>query len=273
MRLSFSIRKAMVRFRTLTRWLCMISASVLVFHYFIRIFVADRFIIPSESMMPALEVGDRVWACKIRFGPRIYTSLDFGNGKLRCLRLPGLGGIDAGDIVVFNNPYGDGHDDSIWFAINDVCCKRVLGCPGDRIGAVDGHCWNDRILSPVGSSEMQESLRWIYDSVYVWCDRYYAYPVEAGVWNIKNWGPLTVPAEGMTVRLDEFTSMLYRQAILYETGSAGDRDGDALPDESGTYTFSHDWYYVLGDNSPDSFDSRYFGFIPDDFIIGVVAGR
>lgn len=40
-----------------------------------------------------------------------------------------------------------------------------------------------------------------------------------------------------------------------------------------SYTFEHDYYFVLGDNSPDSCDSRYIGFIPDDFIIGIVVGR
>lgn len=77
---------------------------------------------------------------------------------------------------------------------------------------------------------------------------------------------MLVPAKGQTIELTEFNRHLYGLIIQYETGSFPN-------DTASSYTFTHDYYFVLGDNSPDSRDSRYIGFIPDDFIIGIVGGK
>lgn len=231
-----------------------------------RVLLADSFIVPTESMEPALSPGDRIWAWKLKYGARIYSSLDFSGRCPHCFRIPGVGRIRQGDIVVFNSPKNGTHGDSIWFTVNDVCCKRVAGCPGDRIGAVDGHCWNDKVMKPIGCRDSQELLRWTYDSIFVWNGRFEIFP-EAGMgWNIKNWGPLTVPARGMKIDTSIPRNAIYRSAVEYETGLSFDM-------VKGEYVFRHDWFFVLGDNSPLSFDSRFFGFVPDDFVIGVLCSR
>jgi len=121
-------------------------------------------------------------------------------------------------------------------------------------------------LRPVGVLEEQEKLRWMFDSLFIWRQSYDVIPLSSKDWNIKNWGPLLVPAKGMTVKLDSLTQELYRPVIEYET--------DLSLDESlKEYTFLDDYYFVVGDNAMDSYDSRYWGFIPKDFIIGVVCGK
>lgn len=229
-----------------------------------RVFFVDRFIIPSDSMMPELEPGDIIWAQKWSCGPRLYRSFDFAGPHPDSFRLPGMGKICVGDIAVFNTPVSPLHGDSVWFTINDVCCKRLVGAPGDRIGAVDGHVWNDRILRPLGSYEMQEMLRWTWDGLYIMTDRFNVFPRTGNGWTIKNWGPLVVPAKGMTVELEDRSMReLYRSSIEYEMQ-------DTLDSGVSSYTFTHDWYFFLGDNATVSQDSRYFGFVPDDFLIGIV---
>jgi len=229
-----------------------------------RVFLADRFVIPSDSMLPALETGNVVIAWKLGYGARIYRSLDFDSGQPDCFRLPAMGTVAPGDIVVFNTPVSPEHGDSVWFTINDVSCKRVLGTPGDRIGAVDGHVWNDAVLRPIGSVSMQEALRWTWDGIYDRADLQLAFGIEG--WNIKNWGPLRVPQKGMEIRLDGCASQIYRKAIEWETGQS-------LNELTDGYVFQHDWFFMAGDNSPASLDSRFYGFVPDDFIIGKLVGR
>ena len=85
-------------------------------------------------------------------------------------------------------------------------------------------------------------------------------------WNIKNWGPLIVPAKGMTIEIDDQTRELYRQIIEFETKKE-------LDNNCTKYTFIGDYYFAVGDNAINSNDSRYWGFIPEDFIIGIVAGK
>ena len=62
-----------------------------VIHFGRRIFIAERFRIPSESMCPTLRPGDKVWVNKLLFGARIYTSFNFeDHAPMRCFRMPGL---------------------------------------------------------------------------------------------------------------------------------------------------------------------------------------
>ena len=229
--------------------------------------LAEKYNIPSESMSPTLVSGDKIWVNKLLFGARIYKSFDFDDhAPLRCFRLPGIRKVRSGDVICFNKPYGYEDSDKIEFKINSVFCKRVLGLPGDRIGAVDGHCWNDKVLRPIGVVEEQEKLRWMFDSVFIWNNIFEVIPSSVHKWNIKNWGPVIVPAKGMTVNLDSLTRELYRHVIEYETGNMMSNDLEK-------YTFKGDYYFAVGDNAMDSYDSRYWGFIPEDFIIGIVGGR
>ena len=248
-------------------WIYLSVSGIILLHFGRRILVADSFRIPSSSMSPTLMPGDRVMVNKLLFGPRIYTSLDFSaHAPLHSIRLPGIRDIRPGDVIVFNFPFGYDDWSRIEFRINYVYCKRVVGCPGDRIGIVGGHCWNDRVLRPIGNVGNQERLRQTPDSILMQHLSYHAIPLSMPVWSSRNMGPLTVPARGMSISLTEFNRELYRLVIRYETG--------APPEEldSEEYTFTQNWYFALGDNTPDSQDSRYWGFIPESFIVGIVPG-
>lgn len=249
------------------RWLLtanIVMLLLLFVHFFFTIFICDSFIIPSESMAPSLMPGDRVWVNKMLFGARIYTSFDYDNhSPLRCFRVPGIRKIVPGDIICFNYPHGYDDLDKIEFKINNVYCKRVLGTPGDRIGAVDGHYWNDKVLRPIGLVNAQNNLRWMYDSLFIWGKCFDVIPLSLPKWNIKNWGPIVVPAKGQTIAFDDFTWELYKSIVEFETG-----DTHLLKMKQ--YTFEHDYYFAVGDNVISSNDSRYWGFIPDDYIIGIV---
>ena len=111
-------------------------------HLLRRAFVADKFIIPSDSMRPTLVPGDEVWVNKLLMGARIYTDFHFSRkgGPLHSFRTRGQRPITYNDIVVFNRA---NHRGRIKFVINYVYCKRVVGLPGDTVSVVGGHYRNN----------------------------------------------------------------------------------------------------------------------------------
>ena len=250
--------------------LCRVVLFILlvgILHFGRRIFIAERFIIPSESMSPTLVPGDKVWVNKLLYGARIYKSFDFeDHAPLKCFRMPGLRKIRPGDVICFNYPLGYDKWTKIEFKINYVYCKRVVGTPGDTISIKDGVTWNSNYNGIIGVQDNQLAIQNTPDSI-LWRTKFMAtMPFTKPMWTMKNFGPLYVPEKGVTIELDSVGRAIYGPVIEYETGSWPD-------DEVCSHTFRHDYYFAFGDNSLDSNDSRYWGFIPEEFIIGIVGGR
>jgi len=248
---------------------CMILSifTIGVLHYGRRIFIAERFRIPTESMIPTLVPGDKVWVNKLLFGGRIYTSFDFeDHAPLKCFRMPGFRKIRPGDVICFNAPLGYDEWTVIDFKINYVYCKRVVGTPGDTIGIRDGITWNNNYDGNIGMLQNQMKIHDTPDSI-LWRTTFMAtMPFTRPMWTIKNFGPMYVPQKGVTIELDSIGRAIYGPVIQYETGFWP-------ADDMTSHTFQHDYYFAFGDNSMESQDSRYWGFIPEDFIIGIVAGK
>jgi len=90
-------------------------------------------------------------------------------------------------------------------------------------------------------------------------------------WNVDDYGPLIIPKKGMTIALTPENVALYKRAIrVYEQNTFSQQNGQYIINgkPATRYTFKMNYYWMMGDNRHQSADSRYFGLVPEDHIVG-----
>lgn len=268
----------------------LIAAALVVL---IKVFAFTSCTIPSTGMENSLLRGERVIVNKWSYGLRLPLMGMTGYHRLAAR------GVEWGDIVLFNNPAGKGTIDRRELFIN-----RCIGLPGDTL-MLNGQLiqTRDQVLSPdsklvyayPGEQEdlVVEAMRrvGIGDNKLVGFDRgdflrsfshYEIYLMRQELRGQVTFRslqtdtadgvhPFVVPARGRAVRVYPWNAKLLCNTIVQHEGRQARLQGDTLWVDGRrvtSYTFTKDYHWVASNNSVSLCDSRLFGFVPDDHIIG-----
>lgn len=260
-----------------------IAAVVLFLLYWVlQVTTVCSFHTPSGSMAPTLLPDESGLVNKWKLGARIFNIFDAAEGKPYDIkRLPGYGKLERGDVIVFNYPYldSDRKSDSIAMNLGLYYCKRAVAVAGDTLEIRNCFYHVRGCPDTIGVADEQETLRSVVadhermepDSR-KWPGWMRCMPKDSIFgWTVKDMGPLVIPAEGMLMEIDRRNWILYRRYIEWETGkklewkdSAAFLAGNPIK----FYKFAEDYCFAAGDHAIDSRDSRYFGLVPEKFIVG-----
>ncbi len=229
----------------------------------IKTFLIETSRVPTGSMEKTIWVGDFLFVNKFIYGSSSPRNIPFTNISLPYFQMPALREPKQSDIVVFEFP-GD-KDELAPIEISNYV-KRCIGVPGDTINIVDEVVFINGKEAPRASQiQYDNDIRLITDI------EPRIFP-NGSSFNEDNYGPVVVPKKGDVINLTLDNVEQWRTIIDREFGKrVVTVDGNQIMIEGKpvkSYTLKQDYYFMMGDNRDDSLDSRFWGFVPRDKIIG-----
>ena len=255
----------------LINWLLCICGGMLFLAVF-QVLCYTSFNIPSDSMEPSLVAGDKIVVNKMIQGARIFDVFAALERKeFHVFRIPGYSKWKRNDVLVFNFPYPDSRD-HISFDLMQYYVKRCIALPGDTMEIRNGFFKIRGVNEPLGNVAAQRRISQLNDSGSQGVVMR-AFPRDKRLnWTIKEFGPLVVPVKGQIVQLDSMVYSCYRRLIVWEQKKelVIKQNGVILLGDSiiQHYQFKENYYFVAGDKAENSKDSRYWGMLPESFIVG-----
>jgi signal peptidase I len=228
---------------------------------FLKSFVVEAFRIPSGSMEETLQVGDFLLVNKLAYGIRTPRFIPLTSFTIPTLYMPLFKHVQRGDVLVFEFP-GSSDTGELDRPVNYI--KRCIGLPGDVVEIQDGQVFVN------GVSLGAPPTARVNDGSGISHRRSPLFPWGAG-FTEDHYGPLRVPKKGDRVELTADNLSFWRSLILREGHAlAVDSQGVVLVDGKPTtsYFVQSNYYFVMGDNRRNSLDSRYWGFVPEENLIG-----
>lgn len=219
----------------------------------------QSFVVPTESMENEVMAGDFVFVNRFLYGGSTPQTIPFLNVPLPYLRLPGLRDPEKNDVIVFIYPGNRDDPDPGEF---QYYLKRCVAVAGDTLEVRDG------VVHVNGVPETPpENMQRVLDKPLSTHD---IFPKGSG-FTRNNWGPMRIPKEGDVIMLSRPEDAMAWKVFIEREGHAFATDGQIITIDGKTadsYTVERDYVFGMGDNRDNSEDSRYWGFIPMENVVG-----
>lgn len=230
---------------------------------FIQSFFIQGYSTPTGSMLSTILIGDKMFFNQFLYGGSTPRFIPFTEIKLPYWRLPAIREPKRNDIVNFDFP---GFRDELEPSTKVQYLKRIVGQPGDIVEV------KDKILFVNGAEFPRPKHLQFVDPKIIpkgMTDKD-IFPKGSG-WNKDNYGPLKIPKKGDLVEVDrnnfyQWDTFIKREGHRIELRG----EGSVLIDgkETDKYTVQDNYYFMMGDNRDNSLDSRFWGFVPVENIVG-----
>jgi signal peptidase I len=255
--------------------------GTLIIVLFIQSFFVQGYGTPTGSMESTILIGDKMFFNQFLFGGSTPRGIPFTEIKFPYLKLPAIREPRRGDIVNFDYP---GFRDEVEPSTKVQYLKRLVAQPGDTVLIIDKDLFiNGRefpkseglqFLDKTGNyrlnSLLEKNPQLKRSPNPKGNSNNEIFPKGSG-WNADNYGPLYVPKQGDVIPMTKehyywWDTFIRREGHKVELS----KDGKIMIDdkEADKYTVQRNYYFAMGDNRDNSLDSRYWGFVPRENIVG-----
>ncbi|HRE40947.1 MAG TPA: signal peptidase I [Ignavibacteria bacterium] len=231
--------------------------------FIIKVFLFEAYRIPTGSMENTLLVGDFLLVTKFTYGATTPRNIPFTNVRLPYVKLPGFKDPQQGDVIVFDFP-GDRDEVESKEVINYI--KRCVAVSGDKLQIINKTLYvNGKVFTNPPESRFAKSLT--PSSI----QNPRIFPKGSG-WNEDNYGPITVPKKGDLLEINDINFEAWKYFIMKEGNKIELRGNQVYVNDSplpnGQYEVKRDYLFMMGDNRNNSLDSRFWGFMPVENVVG-----
>ncbi|KAB2923269.1 MAG: signal peptidase I [Bacteroidetes bacterium] len=241
-----------------------VKEFVIVFGGFLLLnnFVVASFLVPTGSMENEVMTGDFLMVNKFLYGASTPRNIMFTNVRLPWTTLPGFRDVERGDVIVFEFP---GYREEVNPSEFTFYLKRCMALAGDTLEV------RNRVVYVNGEqAPLPKNMKFNFSPKPAGYADDRIFPPTAP-FNEDHYGPVVVPKKGMSVPLTPATFAQWKTVIEREGHAAAQlADGTVLVDgvRADSYTVQRDYVFGMGDNRDNSLDSRFWGFIPREYVVG-----